>query len=152
VYVDYAHTADALASVLATLREVTSGRLLCVFGAGGDRDRSKRPKMGRAVEQYADLAVITSDNPRGEHPGQIAADLLNGFQRPAKAHLVLDRREAIERALALAQPGDSVLIAGKGHEDYQIVGDKTFAFDDCEVARQWLYGFAATNRLYRASA
>jgi UDP-N-acetylmuramoyl-L-alanyl-D-glutamate--2,6-diaminopimelate ligase len=152
VFVDYAHTADALAGVLATLRDVTSGRVICVFGAGGDRDRWKRPKMGRAVEETADLAIITSDNPRSEHPGQIAHDVLQGFARPASVELVLDRRAAIHRALALAQRGDSILIAGKGHEDYQIVGDKTFAFDDREVARQWLYGFAATDRLYRASA
>ena len=152
VFVDYAHTADALAGVLSTLREVTSGRVICVFGAGGDRDRSKRPKMGRAVEETADLAIITSDNPRNEHPGQITHDVLQGFARPASVELVLDRRAAIHRALALAQKGDCVLIAGKGHEDYQIVGDKTLAFDDREVARQWLYGFAATERFYRKSA
>jgi UDP-N-acetylmuramoyl-L-alanyl-D-glutamate--2,6-diaminopimelate ligase len=152
VFVDYAHTADALVNVLATLREVTSGRLICVFGAGGDRDQSKRPKMGRAVESSADLAIITSDNPRGEHPARIAEAILQGFERPTSAEVVLDRRSAIHRALASAQKGDCVLIAGKGHEDYQIVGDKTFAFDDREVARQWLYGFAASDRLYRASA
>jgi UDP-N-acetylmuramoyl-L-alanyl-D-glutamate--2,6-diaminopimelate ligase len=152
VFVDYAHTADALAGVLSALREVARGRVICVFGAGGDRDRSKRPKMGRAVEEHADVAIITSDNPRSENPGQIAHEVLQGFARPAKAEFVLDRRDAIHRALATAQKGDCVLIAGKGHEDYQIVGDKTFAFDDREVARQWLYGFAATERLYRASA
>ncbi|HEX4147523.1 MAG TPA: cyanophycin synthetase, partial [Pirellulales bacterium] len=140
------------AGVLEPLREVTSRRLICVFGGGGDRDRSKRPKMGRAVEKTADLAIITNDNPRSEQPGQIAQDVLQGFDRPSSAELVLDRRTAIHRALGLAQQGDCVLIAGKGHEDYQIVGDKTFAFDDREVARQWLYGFAATDRLYRASA
>jgi UDP-N-acetylmuramoyl-L-alanyl-D-glutamate--2,6-diaminopimelate ligase len=139
VFVDYAHTPDALSGSLETLRAVTSGRLICVFGAGGDRDKSKRPLMGRAVEAAADLAVVTSDNPRSETPEAIAAQIAEGFQRPGAAQTILDRRRAIEWALERARPGDCVLVAGKGHETYQIVGDRRLNFDDREVARRWLY-------------
>jgi UDP-N-acetylmuramoyl-L-alanyl-D-glutamate--2,6-diaminopimelate ligase len=139
VFVDYAHTPDALSGSLETLRTVTSGRLICVFGAGGDRDKSKRPLMGRAVEAAADLAVVTSDNPRGEAPEAIAEQILEGFRRHDAARKILDRRKAIAWALEQAQPGDCVLIAGKGHETYQIVGDRKLSFDDREVARSWLY-------------
>jgi UDP-N-acetylmuramoyl-L-alanyl-D-glutamate--2,6-diaminopimelate ligase len=139
VFVDFAHTPDALAGSLETLRAITSGRLICVFGAGGDRDKSKRPLMGRAVEAAADLAVVTSDNPRSETPELIAAQILDGFKHPSTARTILDRREAIEWTLEQAQPGDCVLIAGKGHETYQILGDRKLSFDDREVARRWLY-------------
>ena len=139
VFVDYAHTPDALSGSLETLRAVTSGRLICVFGAGGDRDKSKRSLMGRAVEAAADVSVITSDNPRSEAPAAIAEQILQGFQRPGAARTILDRCQAIEWALEQAQPGDCVLIAGKGHETYQIVGDRRLNFDDREVARRWLY-------------
>ena len=118
VFVDFAHTPDALTGCLKTLRQAVTGRLICVFGAGGDRDRQKRPLMGRAVEQHADLAVVTSDNPRGEDPQAIAAAILKGFQEPSEAQVILDRVEAIRWALAQARPGDCVLIAGKGHETY----------------------------------
>ncbi|HEV3006140.1 MAG TPA: cyanophycin synthetase, partial [Pirellulales bacterium] len=111
----------------------------CVFGAGGDRDKSKRPLMGRAVEAAADLAVVTSDNPRSESPESIASQILDGFEQPGAARRILDRREAIEWTLEQAQPGDCLLIAGKGHETYQIVGDRRLNFDDREVARRWLY-------------
>jgi UDP-N-acetylmuramoyl-L-alanyl-D-glutamate--2,6-diaminopimelate ligase len=139
VFVDFAHTPHALAGCLRTLRSLVDGRLICVFGAGGDRDRKKRPLMGRAVEAGADLAVVTSDNPRAEDPQTIIHDLLGGFRQPAAAKVVPDRAEAIHWALAAAEPGDCVLIAGKGHENSQIVGDERIPFDDREVAREWLY-------------
>ncbi len=139
VFVDYAHTPDALATVLDALRSVTSGRLTCVFGAGGDRDRQKRPLMGRAVAERADLAILTSDNPRSEDPATICDEVLAGFDRTHAVEVELDRAAAIHRALATAEPGDCVLIAGKGHEDYQISGTTRRPFDDREVARRWLY-------------
>ena len=139
VFVDYAHTAEALAVTLDTLRPLARGRLVCVFGAGGNRDQQKRPTMGKAVENRADVTYLTSDNPRHEEPEQIARDVLSGFANPSEVRVVLDRAEAIARALDDAQEGDCVLIAGKGHEDYQVVGDKRLYFDDRAFARQWLY-------------
>jgi UDP-N-acetylmuramoyl-L-alanyl-D-glutamate--2,6-diaminopimelate ligase len=139
VFVDFAHTPDALSACLRTLREVGAGRLLCVFGAGGDRDRQKRPLMGRAVEKGAHAAFVTSDNPRSEDPEAIIRDVLSGFRDPAAAAAIPDRATAIRRALGSARPGDCVLIAGKGHENYQVIGDERMAFDDREIARQWLY-------------
>ncbi|MFN2370121.1 MAG: UDP-N-acetylmuramoyl-L-alanyl-D-glutamate--2,6-diaminopimelate ligase [Candidatus Krumholzibacteriia bacterium] len=141
--VDYAHTADAVAAVLRACDELGGGRLLVVLGCGGDRDRGKRPLMGRAAAQGADLAWITSDNPRSEDPAAICAEVEAGFlasgSRRAQGHqVVVDRREAIEAALAEARPGDVVVIAGKGHEDYQIVGAERRHFDDREVVRAWL--------------
>jgi UDP-N-acetylmuramoyl-L-alanyl-D-glutamate--2,6-diaminopimelate ligase len=141
VFVDYAHTPDALAVVLKTLREVTPGRLICVFGAGGDRDKEKRPLMAAEVRSAADMAIITTDNPRSEDPQAIVADLLSGLDDPAEALQIPDRARAICYALAEARPGDCVLIAGKGHERFQLIGNQRLAFDDCEVARQWLYQF-----------
>jgi len=150
VFVDYAHTADALAAALGTLRRATSGRLICVFGAGGRRDRRKRPRMGRVVETHADVAVITNDNPREEPPEVILAEILAGFRHPESARVIPDRAQAIGWALSEAQPGDCVLIAGKGHEKYQIVGRRRLPFDDRHVAKTWLYEhpplpLAATN-------
>ena len=139
VFVDYAHTPDALTGSLGSLRDVAHGRLICVFGAGGDRDRQKRPLMGRAVEADANLAVLTTDNPRTEDPMAIQNDLLSGFLRPGEVEVIPDRAEAIGWALSQARPADCVLIAGKGHEDYQIIGNRRLYFDDREVARQWLY-------------
>jgi UDP-N-acetylmuramoyl-L-alanyl-D-glutamate--2,6-diaminopimelate ligase len=139
VFVDFAHTPDALSGSLETLRSVTSGRLICVFGAGGDRDKSKRPLLGRAVESAADLAVVTSDNSRSESAETIVSQIIEGFGQPAAARMIVDRRAAIEWALEQAQPGDCVLIAGKGHESVQVVGDRRLRFDDREVARRWLY-------------
>ncbi|HEY1783926.1 MAG TPA: cyanophycin synthetase, partial [Pirellulales bacterium] len=144
VFVDYAHTPDALATVLDTLAEVTEGRVICVFGAGGDRDRDKRPAMGSAVARRADLAIITNDNPRGEDPAAIARQILAGTdQADAKADVAveLDRTRAIHRALALAESGDCVLIAGKGHESFQLVGSERLPLDDRLIARSWLYNF-----------
>jgi len=142
VFVDFAHTPDALAATLQTLREVCSGRLICVFGAGGDRDKDKRPLMGQEVEAAADVAIVTSDNPRDEAPEAILEDILRGFTRPEAAHSVLDRSAAIQAALSLAQPGDCVMIAGKGHETYQLIGGERLAFDDAEVATTRLYQMA----------
>jgi UDP-N-acetylmuramoyl-L-alanyl-D-glutamate--2,6-diaminopimelate ligase len=140
VFVDFAHTPDALTSVLAALRPVTTGRLICVFGAGGERDCQKRPLMGRAVEQGADLAILTNDNPRHEDPLAIFRGVLDGFQGTgASVEVIGDRTAAIHRALDAARPGDCVLIAGKGHETYQIIGDRRLPLDDHEVAREWLY-------------
>ena len=144
VFVDFAHTPDALTACLKALRQATSGRVICLFGAGGDRDRQKRPLMGRAVQQGADLAVITSDNPRSEDPQAIAAEILEGFDNPAAARVILDRVAAIHWALAAARRGDSVLLAGKGHETSQIIGAERIPLDDAEVARRWLYEEAPT--------
>ncbi len=136
VFVDYAHTDDALVNVLRAVRPLTEKRLICVFGCGGDRDRSKRPRMARAVAAHADSAIVTSDNPRSEDPMAIIEDIRSGFSLGARCAVSLepDRRVAIERAMRTAGRGDTVLIAGKGHEDYQIVGDTRRHFDDIEVA------------------
>lgn len=139
VFVDYAHTPHALDGCLRTLRGLAAGRLICVFGAGGDRDRKKRPLMGRAVEVGADLAVVTSDNPRTEDPQAIIREVLEGFRDPTRAEVISDRAEAIRRTLGAARPGDCLLIAGKGHEDYQIIGEDRIPLDDREVVREWLY-------------
>jgi UDP-N-acetylmuramoyl-L-alanyl-D-glutamate--2,6-diaminopimelate ligase len=137
VFVDYAHTDDALLNVLKTLRELSPRRLIVVFGCGGDRDRQKRPLMGRVVDQNADLGIITSDNPRKEDPDAIIAEVEQGF-RSDHYEKITDRAKAIARAIALAQPRDIVLIAGKGHEAYQEFADHTVPFDDLQVARRAL--------------
>ena len=133
VFVYYAHTDDALLNVLKTLRELSPQRLIVVFGAGGDRDRRKRPLMGRVADQNADYSIITSDNPRKEDPLAIIADVRKGF-RSTNFEAVPDRTEAITRAIALAQPRDIILIAGKGHETYQEFADHTIPFDDRQIA------------------
>ncbi len=142
VLVDYAHTPDALERVLTNAREMIRGRLIVVFGCGGDRDPGKRPLMGKAAGDLADLIVVTNDNPRTEEAGLIAAGVMEGVGQ-SKAEeknisLILDRRDAIRHALQLAQAGDAVLIAGKGHEDYQIIGKEKTHFDDREEARAFL--------------
>lgn len=136
VVVDYAHTPDGLANVLATAREITTGRLITVFGCGGDRDRAKRPLMGEIAARMSDLAVVTSDNPRSEEPLTIIEDILAGVHQVEGAcyKVVPDRRDAIGQAICGASPGDVVLIAGKGHEDYQIIGSRRLRFDDREEA------------------
>jgi UDP-N-acetylmuramyl-tripeptide synthetase len=154
VYVDYAHTPDALENVISAVKELAVGRMICVFGCGGDRDRGKRPLMGAIAARLCDLAVVTSDNPRSEDPLQIIAQILegarsvceleyevkqlaDGFSR--KGYVVEpDRGKAIRLAVAACRPGDTLLIAGKGHEDYQILADRTIAFDDRQVARKML--------------
>jgi UDP-N-acetylmuramoyl-L-alanyl-D-glutamate--2,6-diaminopimelate ligase len=134
VLVDYAHTPGALEAALDSARELARGRVICVFGAGGDRDRDKRPLMGQVVTELADIALVTSDNPRSEDPAAIAADVVDGLDLDVE----LDRRRAIERALEQAQPGDVVLIAGKGHEQGQEIAGRKLPFDDSEVVRDAL--------------
>jgi len=139
VVVDYAHSDDALLNVLRTARDVTKGRIITVFGCGGDRDRSKRAPMGEAAGSLSDVVILTSDNPRTEDPNQILCDAEVGIQKTGKPYeKIADRREAIHQAIASARTDDLVLIAGKGHEDYQILGRETFHFDDKEVARDAL--------------
>ena len=135
VFVDYAHTPGALQTALETARELApGGRVICVFGAGGDRDRAKRPLMGQVVAELADISLVTSDNPRSEEPAAIAAEVVDGLDLEVE----LDRRRAIERALEAARPGDVVVIAGKGHEQGQEIGGRKLPFDDREVARETL--------------
>jgi UDP-N-acetylmuramoyl-L-alanyl-D-glutamate--2,6-diaminopimelate ligase len=137
VFVDYAHTPDALLNVIKTLRELQPQRLIVVFGCGGDRDRQKRPLMAQVVDQNADHAIITSDNPRKENPEAIIAEVEKGF-RSDHYEKVVDRAAAIARAIEMAQPRDVILIAGKGHENYQEFADHTIPFDDIQVARRAL--------------
>jgi UDP-N-acetylmuramoyl-L-alanyl-D-glutamate--2,6-diaminopimelate ligase len=144
VVVDYAHTDDALRNLLETARPLARGRVVTVFGAGGDRDRTKRPLMGAVAGRMSDVIVITSDNPRSEDPNQIIDEILRGLTPDTmkdsgqRVITIPDRAEAIAKAIELARPGDLVLIAGKGHEKYQVVGDKTLPFDDVAVAREAL--------------
>jgi UDP-N-acetylmuramoyl-L-alanyl-D-glutamate--2,6-diaminopimelate ligase len=139
VVVDYAHTDDALLNVLRTARDVTRGRIITVFGCGGDRDRSKRAPMGEAAGSLSDVVILTSDNPRTEDPERILADAEVGLQNTGKPYRkISDRREAIHHAVSQARSQDLVLIAGKGHEDYQIIGREVFKFDDREVALEAL--------------
>lgn len=142
VVVDYAHTPDGLENILKTGREIVENRLITVFGCGGDRDRTKRPKMGRIAAQYSDFSIVTSDNPRSEDPEAIIDDILPGMNEIEGAHFakIVDRRDAIEHAIRLARQGDLVIIAGKGHETYQLVKDQVLHFDDREVAREILKG------------
>ncbi len=138
VVVDYAHTPDGLENILKAAREVTPGRLIAVFGCGGDRDRTKRPVMGRIAGRYSDLPIITSDNPRTEDPMQVIRDVEEGVREvavPGGYRVIPDRREAIGEAIGEAVEGDLVLIAGKGHENYQIMGSDRLHFDDREEAR-----------------
>lgn len=139
VLVDYAHTPDALERVLIATRGLTSRRVICVFGCGGDRDPQKRPRMGAAVGRLADYAFLTNDNPRSEEPGAIARAVEVGLREmDGKFEIELDRARAIERAVSRAEAGDVVLIAGKGHEPYQIIGNQTLPFDDRSEARRAL--------------
>jgi UDP-N-acetylmuramoyl-L-alanyl-D-glutamate--2,6-diaminopimelate ligase len=139
VLVDYAHTPDSLENVLRAARRITTGRLISVFGAGGDRDRDKRPKMGRAGAELSDLTVITSDNPRSEDPEKIVAEVAAGAEGAKELEVIVDRREAIALALGRARAGDTVVIAGKGHEQGQEFEEgRKIPFDDREVAREEL--------------
>src|SRR5438046_8575007 len=139
VVVDYAHSDDALLNVLRTARDVTKGRIITVFGCGGDRDRSKRAPMGEAAGSLSDVVILTSDNPRTEDPNQILADAEIEIQETGKPYeKIPDPREAIHHAIQQARADDLVLIAGKGHEDYQIIGREVFHFDDKEIAREAL--------------
>jgi UDP-N-acetylmuramoyl-L-alanyl-D-glutamate--2,6-diaminopimelate ligase len=155
VLVDYAHTPDAVEKLLRAVRPLTSGRVIAVFGCGGDRDRTKRPKMAEAVARFADRAVLTSDNPRTEDPDEILREVEQGLGAMRRVEpdalaaserayvLQADRREAIELAIAAARPSDTVVIAGKGHEDYQIVGRERLPFDDRTEARRALQRIGA---------
>jgi UDP-N-acetylmuramoyl-L-alanyl-D-glutamate--2,6-diaminopimelate ligase len=135
VIVDYAHTPDSLENLLKASRPFIPGEMICVFGCGGDRDRTKRPKMGKIAAELADVAVVTSDNPRTEDPQRILDDVLAGIDPSFNPIVISDRAEAIRTAILQAQSGDGVLIAGKGHEDYQILGTEKVHFDDREQAR-----------------
>jgi UDP-N-acetylmuramoyl-L-alanyl-D-glutamate--2,6-diaminopimelate ligase len=135
--VDYAHTPDALRRALEALRETVRGKLIVVFGCGGDRDRGKRSEMGAIAARYADRIYLTNDNPRSEDPASIVDDIVRGIGT-AKYVIDLDRHDAIARAIGEAVPGDVVLVAGKGHETYQIVGDRVLDFDDAATAREAL--------------
>lgn len=138
IIVDYAHTPDALDKLLATARPLVSGRIITVFGCGGDRDRAKRPLMAAAAARGSDYVVATSDNPRTEDPAAILAEVVTGIPAGVPHEPVLDRGEGVTRAIAIAEPGDAVIIAGKGHENYQIIGKTKFPMDDRELARAGL--------------
>ncbi|MBO3461113.1 UDP-N-acetylmuramoyl-L-alanyl-D-glutamate--2,6-diaminopimelate ligase [Aetokthonos hydrillicola Thurmond2011] len=138
VIVDYAHTPDSLENLLKAARPFIPGKMICVFGCGGDRDRTKRPKMGKIAAELADLAVVTSDNPRTENPEKILEDILAGIPETVTPTVICDRATAIRTAILQAKPGDGVLLAGKGHEDYQILGTEKIHFDDREHAREAL--------------
>jgi UDP-N-acetylmuramoyl-L-alanyl-D-glutamate--2,6-diaminopimelate ligase len=139
VLVDYAHTPDSLENVLRAARRLTEGRVISVFGAGGDRDRAKRPLMGRAGAELSDLAIVTSDNPRSEDPEAIVAEIVAGIGDESNVEVEVDRRAAIALALGRAEPGDTVVIAGKGHEQGQeFEGGRKIPFDDRDVAREEL--------------
>jgi len=138
VIVDYAHTDDALEKVLKSAREITSGRLILVFGCGGERDRTKRPVMGEVAARGSDSTIVTSDNPRGEDPLAIISEIEQGI-KGARYQTEVDRRQAIRMALAEARPGDTVIIAGKGHETYQTIGATTLPFDDRVVAKELIH-------------
>ena len=144
VVVDYAHTPDGLENVLRAVREFAERRVICVFGCGGDRDRTKRPLMGQIAARHADLVIVTSDNPRTEDPNRIIADIEAGLTEAViereRYQLIPDRRSAIQKAVEMASPGDVVLIAGKGHETYQLVGGKVYDFDDRIEAKEAIRG------------
>jgi UDP-N-acetylmuramoyl-L-alanyl-D-glutamate--2,6-diaminopimelate ligase len=140
ILVDYAHTPDALEKLLDAVRPLTSGRIITVFGCGGDRDRTKRPLMARAASERSDITVVTSDNPRTEDPQAILNDVLPGIAAGRESVAIIDRREAIAHAVRLARPGDVVVIAGKGHENYQIIGRTKVPMDDRELAKEALHG------------
>lgn len=137
VFVDYAHTEDALTNVIKALRQISQSKIIVVFGCGGERDKTKRPKMGRVVSELADYAIITNDNPRSEDPQDIIKGIEQGIVTDNHC-IILDRKEAIKESLSMAQAGDIVLIAGKGHENYQILKNQTIHFDDREVVKECL--------------
>jgi UDP-N-acetylmuramoyl-L-alanyl-D-glutamate--2,6-diaminopimelate ligase len=140
VLVDYAHTPDSLENVLTTAKSFTKGKLICVVGCGGDRDRSKRPKMAKIATELSDISIITSDNPRTERPEAIIADMVAGIPAGAVYSTIVDRKAAIEHAIGLANAGDVVLIAGKGHETYQEINGVRYDFDDRKIARTAIKG------------
>jgi UDP-N-acetylmuramoyl-L-alanyl-D-glutamate--2,6-diaminopimelate ligase len=135
---DYAHTPDALEKILKSLKLLKSNRIITVFGAGGDRDKEKRPLMGKIAEEHSDIVIITSDNPRSEDPEKIIEDIKAGMEFRKETYSIVDREEAIKKAISIAEKNDIVLIAGKGHEKYQIIGDKKIPFDDLEIAKKYI--------------
>lgn len=134
--VDYAHTPDGLENVLKSAKNLTKNKLIIVFGAGGNRDSKKRPLMGKVADKWADTIIVTSDNPRNEDPKTIIEHITNGITNKHKLFIEIDRRKAIKKAMEIATTDDIILIAGKGHEDYQIIGSTKIHFDDCEVAKE----------------
>ena len=139
ILIDYAHTPDALDNVLTAMREVTQGRLVVLFGCGGDRDRTKRPKMGKIAAEKADFVIVTSDNPRTEDPEAIISEILAGMEHTrTPKQVICNRPEAIEWAISHHQPGDVIILAGKGHEDYQIIGKEKFHMDEREIVAEIL--------------
>jgi UDP-N-acetylmuramyl-tripeptide synthetase len=148
IIVDYAHTDDALRNLLETVRDLKPSRVITVFGCGGDRDRTKRPLMGAVASRLSDVVVVTSDNPRSEPPEAIIEEIQRGMGngRKVERHAIPDRREAISRAIQMAAPGDAVVIAGKGHETYQVLRDRTVPFDDRQVAQEALARLSGTSR------
>ena len=138
ILIDYAHTPDSMVNVLQTVKEFAKGRTVAVFGCGGDRDKTKRPRMGKAAADWSDFAVVTTDNPRTEEPAAIIRDILPGLSGP---HLVIpDRREAIFRALDLARPGDTVILCGKGHEITQETGGHRLPMDERQIIAEYING------------
>ncbi|SPU54412.1 UDP-N-acetylmuramoyl-L-alanyl-D-glutamate--2,6-diaminopimelate ligase [Brevundimonas vesicularis] len=135
--VDYAHTAGAIESVLQGIRPHVQGKLSLIFGCGGDRDAGKRPLMAAAAERFADTVIVTDDNPRSEDPQAIIADIMQGFEAPEKVQIIQPREAAIRTALEQLQAGDTLLIAGKGHENYQIIGTSAYEYSDQAVIRAW---------------
>ena len=149
IFVDYAHTEDALKKVLQTLRSLSKRKIILVFGCGGDRDKTKRPRMGKVAARLADFVILTSDNPRSENPREIISDIMRGIsKRKTNYQVILDRAGAIGRALSIARKRDIVLIAGKGHERSQIFADKVIPFNDCEAVKQVLQTNERTNKLF----
>jgi UDP-N-acetylmuramoyl-L-alanyl-D-glutamate--2,6-diaminopimelate ligase len=136
--VDYAHTPDALSRLLTDMRDLTSKRVISVFGCGGDRDQGKRPEMGRIGAELSDLVIITSDNPRTEDPQKIIEDIVSGLPEGSSYEVEPDRERAIEKAIQASDEGDLIVVAGKGHEDYQILGTRKIHFDDREIVRKLL--------------
>ena len=136
IYVDFAHTEDALVNVLECLKEFKKGKIITIFGCGGDRDRGKRPKMAQAAEENSDHCIVTSDNPRNEDPAVICSEVVTGFKDSKSFEVILDRRSAIEKAISMATKDDIILVAGKGHEKFQIFAYKTIEFDDCKVIQE----------------
>jgi len=138
ILIDYAHTADAFQRLLHTSRDLTKGKIWMVFGCGGDRDKGKRPEMGKVASDLADYVILTCDNPRTENLDQINQQIYEGVARKEKVNIIKDREEAIREALSTAEVGDTVILAGKGHENYQIIGKRKFRFVEKEIVESFL--------------
>jgi UDP-N-acetylmuramoyl-L-alanyl-D-glutamate--2,6-diaminopimelate ligase len=145
IWIDYGHTPHAIERLLKSARKITKGRLLLLFGCGGDRDQGKRPLMGKVASQYADLIFLTEDNPRSEDPEAIAQQIMHGVEDKTKVQIIIDRAEGIKKALKAARAGDTLVLAGKGHEDYQIIGDKKIHFSDKETVLEFLNATTPAN-------